>query len=309
MNPPKYQRDLFDGPKQCFSECMERPHTDQPYFDDTLATFREHTVEHPLVFLLFGKEQSAPNRNPHRQVTDYILHYVTSGKGTFNGRSVTAGQGFLAIPGVPHQMISDSCDPWHFKWICFRGSTARWLLKSVGLDEENRFFEFSFGDRLEALFDDVIYGDHGDCDLNTYMQGVFYIILSYHKKQYRDRPSRKDTGNDYAAQAIRYIDEHYREPLSVDAVAAALHISRKYLCTVMERNIGISTKEYLLCRRVDAASELLLHTDLAVAEIAERVGYADYTQFSRLFRRKKGISPLQFRKKNQMDSLIREPDA
>ena len=159
--------------------------------------------------------------------------------------------------------------------------------------------DFSFGDRLEALFDDVIYGDHGDCDLSTYMQGIFYIILSYHKKQFSERPCRKDTRNDYAAQAIRYMDEHYREPLSVDTIAATLHISRKYLCTVMERSIGMSTKEYLLRRRVNAAAELLLHTNLTVAEIAERVGYVDYTQFSRLFRTKKGLSPLQFRKQKQ----------
>lgn len=308
MEHPKYRRDLFDGSNRSFSEHLQRPDTDQRYFDDMVQTGHSGKGEASLEFLFFGTEQSSPNRVHTRTLDTYILHYVTSGSGTFNGRTVTAGQGFLVVPNVPHRMASDSLDPWHFKWVSFRGDLARRLLKSAGLDENHQFFDFSFDSRIEALFDEVIYGECGDCNLNTYMTGVFYILLSYHQKQYLRQLPEKDTRSDYAMRAIRIIDEHYREPLSVDAIAASLHISRKYLCSLMEETVGISTKEYLLCRRVDAASELLLHTDLTISEIAERVGYADYTQFSRLFRRKKGVSPLLFRKKNQMVSLIREPD-
>ena len=298
MQQPKYQRDLFDGAKQYFSEHLQRPDTDQRYFDDMVQTAHSKDTAPSLEFLFFGTEQSSPNRSHNRTVDNYILHYVTDGKGSFNGRQITAGQGFLVTPGVPHKMISDSREPWHFKWVAFRGSHARPLLKSVGLDENRPYFDFSFDARMETLFDEVIYGECGECNLNTYMTGVFYILLSYHQRQYRDRLSDKDTASNYALRAIRYIDEHYREPISVDRIAATLHISRKYLCSLMEELIGVSTKEYLLRRRVDAAAELLLHTDLTVSEIAERVGYADYTQFSRLFRLKKGCSPLQFRKQN-----------
>ncbi len=296
MNQIQYWRDLFNGERQIFRDRLERPAADQRYYDDAISNRGQ---EAPLSFLYFGKEQSYPNREFNRTSANYILHYVTDGFGVFNGKRIGAGEGFLVIPDVPHHMMADPEYPWHFKWISFGGSEARWQMKSIGLDETNQYFYFGFATELEGLFDDVLYREHTSCDLNTYMQGVFYMILSYHKKQYwRDR-QRGSSGAAYARDAIRYIDEHFGCDLRIDEVAEALHISRKYLCTVLEQYIGMSTKEYLLTRRLEEASKLLLSTELSISEIAQKVGYDDYTQLSRLFRKKKGVSPLQYRKGNR----------
>ena len=295
MGKRQYRRDFPDGTRQYFSECM-KPDDSQRYFDDMLSMDQEWEENQPLEFLFFGRERSYPNRILHRQSEDYILHYVTAGSGRFNGKRVSAGEGFLVVPGVPHCMESDSYDPWHFMWVCFRGSDAKTQMKQVGLDGEHCYFSFGFADRLEALFDDVIYREHNDCDLNTYMQGIFYIILSYHKKQYRDDCRSRGGSVGYAAAAMQYVDTHYREELRVDEIAETLHISRKYLCAVLKKEIGMSTKEYLLRRRVAVAAELLTHTSMTVSEIAKEVGYADYTQLSRLFRKQMGVSPQQFRR-------------
>lgn len=299
MKKSHYRRDLPDGSVQYFSDPLKKPDTEQKYFDDIIERRQEDEGGELLTFLRFGREQSYPNRVLDRVCKDYILHYVTGGKGRFNGRTITAGMGFLVVPEVAHSMESDSCDPWHFKWIAFQGSGARWQMQSLGLDEKHPYFSFDFSEPLERLFEDVIYRGYEDCDLNTYLQGVFYIVMSYHKKQVARERAGKDSSGKYAEQALRYIDEHYRENLRVEEIAASLHISRKYLCSVLERHAGTSTKEYLLCRRVDAAAELLLHTELTVSEIAAEVGYGDYTQLSRLFRKKKGISPQRYRKEHR----------
>ena len=296
MDRIRYQRDFFNGPRQIFEGRLERPSEDQRYYDDMIANQGQDA---PLEFLYFGKEQSYPNREFNRTCSVYILHYVTDGCGVFNGKRIGAGEGFLVIPDEPHHMAADKETPWHFKWISFRGSEARRQMKSIGLDENNQYFSYGFASELERMFDDVLYREHSACDLNTYMQGVFYMILAYHKKQYSRQTQSGAAGVGYAEDALRYIDEHFDQNLRIDQVAEALHISRKYLCSVVERYAGMSTKEYLLNRRVEAAAELLRETDLSVSEVASRVGYADYTQLSRLFRQKKGLSPLQFRKKQR----------
>ncbi len=298
---PIFRRDLPDGSRQYFEHHVERPHADQLYYDDIV-----HIDEDPdgsgLTFLFFGKERSYPSRAVLHQTRNYILHYITDGSGTFNGRTLHAGDGFLVTPDVSHKMEADSRDPWHFKWIAFRGSDAMRQMKRLGLDEEHLCFTFSFGDRLEELFDDLLYREHSDCDMNTYMQGIFYILLSYQRKEYLNSLQKTDRGSHYADRAMAYIDRHYKEPLRVDDIAASLHISRKYLCTILDQQIGMSTKDYLLTRRVQVAADLLLHTDLSVSEIAAEVGYTDYTQFSRMFRKKTGLSPRAFAKQARQNT-------
>lgn len=300
MKHSMYRRDLPDGSKQYFEDRIERPSSDQIYYDDVLSKPPLSEKSGGLEFFYFGKEQSYPNRViRHRYTDEYMLHYVTGGRGTFNNRSIGAGEGFLVIPGAPHTMASDQDDPWQFKWIAFQGSDARRQMKALGLDENHLYFKFSFADRLEELIDDVLYRDHGDCDLNTYMQGVFYIILSYHKQEYLNSLSQNHKKQGYAQRAMTYMDEHYWQTVRIDDIAEGLHISRKYLCAVFKQETGMSTKEYLLNRRIEAAADLLLHTDMTVGEIAAEVGYSDYTQFSRMFRKKKGCSPREYAKRHK----------
>lgn len=300
VKPTTFCRDLPDGSKQYFEDRIERPSSDQLYYDDILSKPPRSEESGGLEFLFFGKEQSYPNRAIlHRKTQEYILHYVTGGKGTYNGRAIGAGDGFLVVPEKPHVMVSDKEDPWQFKWISFRGSDARRQMKALGLDEEHLYFTFSFANRLEELIDDALYRDHGDCDLNTYMQGVFYIILSYHKQEYLNSISKKNTKQSYTQRAMSYIDEHYGEAVRVDEIAQHLHISRKYLCAVFKQETGLSTKDHLLNRRTEVAADLLLNTEMSVSEIAAEVGYADYTQFSRMFRKKKGCSPREFAKRHK----------
>ncbi|MBR2354112.1 MAG: AraC family transcriptional regulator [Clostridia bacterium] len=300
MKTSNYRRDLPDGSKQYFEDRIERPESDQLYYDDVLAKPPKTEGSGGLDFLAFGKEQSYPNRTVSRDRNrEYMLHYVTSGSGTFDGKRIGAGEGFLIVPGKPNRMEADSDDPWHFKWIAFMGGDAPRQMKALGLDANRQCFTFSFGDRLEELFDDVLYRNHGDCDLNTYMQGVFYILMSYHKQEYLNSIEKRNGKSGYAQKAIAYMDEHYRESIRIDDIAEKLHISRKYLCSILEQQIGMSTKEYLLNRRAEVAAELLLHTDMSVGEIAAEVGYADYTQFSRMFRKRKGISPRDYAKRHK----------
>lgn len=288
-----YVRDLPDGTRRNFDTPPAGP-PDVRYYDDFITVKKRERSSEPLEFYFFGKERSYPDRILNRIVDSYILHYVTEGKGTVNGKRVTKGQGFLLCPGEPSTIASDRDDPWQFKWISFGGRDAKWVLRSIGLDSRNIFFEFDFGDKIDVLADDVLYNAHGDCDINTYLQGIFYIIMSYHR--HGNVKNTGDTGNRYVRAAVEYIDSHYGEDIKIDALASELHISRKYLCAVFGKYMGMSTKEYLLARRIEAAASLLTRTDMPVSEIAAAVGYGDYTQLSRLFREKKGMSPLQYRK-------------
>lgn len=91
------------------------------------------------------------------------------------------------------------------------------------------------------------------------------------------------------------IEKRYAEPLTLTEIAQDVHRSPAYLTTYMRQNTGRSVIDCLITRRMDVAKNLLITTDLSVAEIGERVGYPEPSVFSRQFRRTSGVSPLTWR--------------
>lgn len=94
---------------------------------------------------------------------------------------------------------------------------------------------------------------------------------------------------------LRYIDEHYNEPIAPRDVAAALHYSPGHLTHVARRTLGASVGGLILRRRMAAARRLLQEGSLTIAEIARRLGFTDVAYFSRRFSQVTGASPSRWR--------------
>lgn len=293
----KYRRDLPGGAKETYETAIQRPPEEQKYFDDMIMN-NALSIGQPLQFYRFGRERSYPLRTVrHFNEDRFILHYVLAGTGFFKGERISRGQGFVIFPGEENTMAADNDEPWHFCWMIFGGRDAYSMLKSVGIDRDHCIFDFSFFEKVENIFEQLIYIEHEDADMDLYMCSRFYELLSYHKKQYISKVSGEDYQKNYVIRTENYIDLNFMLPIKVDEIADMLHISRKYLGRIFSEYKGISVKEYILSKRIDEASRLLCESELSVGEISRMVGYADYTQLTRLFKLKKGISPIQYRYK------------
>ncbi|MFN8093830.1 MAG: AraC family transcriptional regulator [Vicinamibacteria bacterium] len=98
-----------------------------------------------------------------------------------------------------------------------------------------------------------------------------------------------------AADALRFIESHCLERLSLADVARAVRRSRAYVTTALTRATGRSAVQWITAGRMAEARRRLLHSDEMVDVIAERVGYADPTHFIRTFRRAHGATPAAWR--------------
>ncbi len=97
--------------------------------------------------------------------------------------------------------------------------------------------------------------------------------------------------------AVSFIEEHYSEPITLGQLAATAGISRKYFSEYFKKVSGKSPFEYLAGYRVERASELLLHTDRAVTDIALDCGFNDLSYFIKTFKRQTGATPAKWRAK------------
>ena len=97
------------------------------------------------------------------------------------------------------------------------------------------------------------------------------------------------------AAAVRYIDEHFAEPLRVEQVAASVFLSPDRFTEVFARTMGRTPRDYIRHLRVERARLLLQTTGLSVSEVGQLAGFGEAAYFTRVFRAESGMTPREFR--------------
>ena len=95
--------------------------------------------------------------------------------------------------------------------------------------------------------------------------------------------------------AVRYIEKHYYEDISVNQLAEKYDMSSNYFSTLFKKEMGQSTVNYVTNLRISKAKDFLKKSDKSVVEIAEIIGYEDCNYFFRVFKKNVGMTPLQYR--------------
>jgi len=97
------------------------------------------------------------------------------------------------------------------------------------------------------------------------------------------------------ARAVRFIREHADRPLQVDDVAEAVGMSRRTLQHRFSSAVGRSVHAHILRERVNRITQLLVETDLTVAQIADKLDFSSPKQLDRVFTKFQGIPPTVYR--------------
>ncbi len=93
----------------------------------------------------------------------------------------------------------------------------------------------------------------------------------------------------------RCLDREFEREIDLAQLAKSVHMDQAALCRFFKRATGRTMSGYVTELRVAAATHLLLETDLSVLEIGLRSGFGNYSNFNRLFKRMKGVSPRALR--------------
>lgn len=110
--------------------------------------------------------------------------------------------------------------------------------------------------------------------------------------------SPKETAMRY--EVVDYINQHYREPLSLDSISSFFGITPIYLSSWFKKNIGINLSAYLTNVRMKAAEQAIRENPhVKMAEVAAQVGVPNMTTFTRQFKNTFGCTPEQFRQRQK----------
>lgn len=125
-------------------------------------------------------------------------------------------------------------------------------------------------------------------------RSIFYHIFHEVFRQLEEQQV-EITVPDPIYQAIRYIDDYYMEPITLEHLAEQLQFSPRKLLRKFKLVCDTTPIDYLISVRIQQARKLLEQTGLPVKSISQSVGYEDYYYFSRLFKKHTGFSPVKYR--------------
>lgn len=95
--------------------------------------------------------------------------------------------------------------------------------------------------------------------------------------------------------ALKYIETHYAEKLTLTALADKIYVSQWYLSKLLNKYTDKSFSDLLNQTRINQAKKLLAEPSLKIHEISDMVGFGDVTHFSKIFKKFEGVSPNEYR--------------
>ena len=242
-------------------------------------------------------EHCKPDKHKIKVVCPSIwIHYIISGKGYYNGCALEGGEAFIVHKNDLCEYFPDTENPWSYVWIRLGGSDSEGIIKRCNLPEKSGVFKFDYGDKLVNIAKSIISAPDFLTSSTAYKESVAKMMLSLHL---RGVEVTKKCDEEWVAQAKEYMTAHYHKRLSIEDVANAIHIDRRYLRNLFVKHTGKSTKTFLDTLRMERAAELLLCSALPIGIVAMSVGYDDPLSFSKAFKKHFGISPTGYKEKNE----------
>ena len=245
-----------------------------------------------------GKEQCKSGHSFGPAVrAHYLFHYVASGKGVFKTKTATyhlsAGQGFLIVPGQTTYYEADQETPWTYYWIGFNGCDVPQILKDCGLSEETPIYRDRSGGELQSVMNKIIAAFRGETYDKYAVLSLFYAAAAQMRTPHN---GRRGKSVEYVQNALNYIHRNYFYRIRIDDIARYVGLDRTYLFKLFVRDTGQSPQAYLIHYRLTCAERLLTESRFSVTEIAYSCGFRDSSSFGRLFRERYGKTPLAYRR-------------
>ncbi len=198
--------------------------------------------------------------------------------------------GFFIAPSLKQQEIIHNADAQS------KTMSARWLFLEVYVDDFipfDRYFSLpvflppEYEMRLNLIFD-MLFAADNVIDRKIQCYECLKLLLPLCVKNIN--------AGSYVSNAVEYIGKNFGTQLSVEKIANKIGVSESYLYALFKKELGISPIAYLNDIKLSHACMLLEYTEKSISDIAEECNIYDQYYFSKLFKKKYGSSPLQYRK-------------
>lgn len=240
----------------------------------------------------------------------YEIEYVVDGyaKQSINGKEYSIGPGSATLlsPVDFHSYHEiDPAQPLHVINVKFQDLFLPQNVRNdIYLQKRAKIAhlkEERFRVLMETLCDEFVHNDYSRDMVMMHLITYVCILIMRHVLSTEDLEKSSEMAHSPIQEAVLYVRTHFRDNISAEAVAKAVHLSPNYFSEYFKKQTGEKFSLFVLRLRVDFAANLLKITDLSVKEIAFESGFNSAAYFSNTFKEFYGMSPDRYRKLNKID--------
>jgi len=236
-----------------------------------------------------------------RILMEFQAVYISAGRGWFEGADkirhrISAGDLILLFPEIRHAYSPDIETGWHEYWIGFAGNHALRLYENGLITPDNPIHHIGLNQDVMADFEQVIQLCRQQPPGFQVLLGalVLQLLAHIHASEIQSKTTHEDSEYVETARSIMML--HIEDSIEVEDVAAEIGMSYPGLLEVFRDYTGLTPYQYFLQLRIHRAKELLRNLSLSIKEIASRMNFDNQYYFSRLFKKKTGLSPSEWRR-------------
>ena len=165
--------------------------------------------------------------------------------------------------------------------------------------------------QIESIVEniEIEYHNNQDAFSKDIIISQLSTLLKYANRFYeRQFLNRKELSNDLLEQFNQQLETYFESGQlqekgipSIEQLADKMSVSQRYLSDTLKKETGKTTTEHLQFYLIDEAKNILLKPNKSIAEVAYELGFEYPQYFSRLFKKKEGLSPTEYREKYKMN--------
>jgi AraC family transcriptional regulator len=122
-----------------------------------------------------------------------------------------------------------------------------------------------------------------------------HLLRRYATRKFNIPESRGGLSKAQVRSVMVFIEAHLEQDLSLDAIANLVQLSPHYFASLFKQTVGQSPHQYVLKSRIERSKQLLKQPNLAIAQVAQLVGFQNQSHFTTAFRRIVGCTPKTYR--------------
>ena len=240
-----------------------------------------------------------------RILEEYQLIYIAKGSGTFESEQVGSvvvhpGTVLLLFPNIWHRYKPHDDEGWEEYWVGFNGSYASYLMQQDCFDPHAPLIHMGFNSEfinvfirlIDTLkFEGVAFAQLSS-SLTTQLLGLVYAS-ALQKEKVMDRKEQ-------VINNIRYkIHENLSNCATLEELASQHNVSYAWFRKTFKEVVGISPGQYQLNLKLEKAARMIRETQMSISEIAFVNGFVSEHHFSKIFKKKMGVSPSAYKHQNQ----------